>query len=61
MALYVVLIAAMLIMLYKKHNNTDSYKRAKIKFTKAINNEITRLIVIICGKNPDMTSYLNST
>lgn len=59
--LYVVLIAAMLIMLYKKLNNIDSYKRAKIKFIQAIETEVTRIIVEICGGNPNATTYLNST
>lgn len=59
--LYVLLIAAMLIMLYKKFNNIDSYKRAKLKFIQAIETEVTRMIVEICGGNPDATPYLNST
>jgi hypothetical protein len=59
--IYVLLIAAMLIMLYKKHNNIESYKRAKLKFIQAIETEITRMIVEICGGNPDATAYLNST
>jgi hypothetical protein len=59
--LYVQLIAAMLIMLYKKLNNLESYKRAKLKFIQAIDTEITRMIVEICGGNPNKTAYLNST
>lgn len=59
--LYVQLIASMLIMLYKKFNNIDGYKRAKIRFIQALDNEITRLIVETCGGNPDKTPYLNST
>lgn len=59
--LYVQLIAAMLIMLYKKLNNLPSYKRAKLKFIEAINNEIIRLIVQICGGDPNLKQYLNST
>jgi len=59
--LYVLLIAAMLIMLYKKLNSIDSYKRAKLKFIQAIETEITRMIVLICGGNPEATPYLNSS
>ena len=59
--LYVLLIAAMLIMLYKKYNNIDGYKRAKIRFMQAIETEVTRMIVEICGGNPNATPYLNST
>jgi hypothetical protein len=58
--LYIQLIASMLIMLYKKFNNIDGYKRAKIRFVQALDIEITRLIVEICGGNPDKTPYLNS-
>jgi hypothetical protein len=59
--IYVLLIAAMLIMLYKKLNNIDGYKRAKLKFMQAIETEITRMIVEICGGNPNATPFLNST
>lgn len=59
--LYMILIASMLIMIYKKNNNISSYKRAKIKFIQAIDIEITRLIVEICGGNPNASTYLNST
>lgn len=58
---YVTLIAAMLIMLYKKLNNLDGFKSAKQRFIEAIDTEITRLIVEICGGNPNKTTYLNST
>lgn len=59
--LYVLLIAAMLIMVYKKLNKISGYKMAKQLFVKAIDTEITRLIVEICGGNPNLTSLLNST
>lgn len=59
--LYVQLIASMLIMLYKKFNNIDGYKRAKIRFVRALDIEITRLIVEICGGDPDKTPLLNSS
>jgi len=59
--LYVLLIAAMLIMVYKKLNDIKGHKEAKRLFVKAIDNEITRLIVEICGGNPDLTPILNST
>jgi len=59
--LYIQLIASMLIMLYKKFNNIDGYKRAKIRFVQAIDIEITRFIVEICGGDPNKTPYLNST
>lgn len=59
--LYVLLIAAMLIMVYRKLNGISGYKEAKRLFVQAIDNEITRLIVEICGGNPDLTPILNST
>jgi transposase len=59
--LYVILIAAMLIMIYKKLNNIDTYKSAKIQFMDGLNTEITRIIVIMCGGDPNRTSYLDHT
>ncbi len=58
---YVILIAAMLIMIYKKLNNIESYKSAKIQFMDGLDTEITRMIVIICGGDPNKTAYLNPT
>ncbi len=59
--LYVTLIAAMLIMIYKKLNQLSSYKRAKKLFIEALDTELTIEIVILCGGNPDQSQYLKPT
>lgn len=57
--LYVILIAAMLIMLYKKLNLLDSYKRAKKLFIEELDTELVKEIVILCGGDPAKSQYLN--
>lgn len=59
--LYVILIAAMLIMLYKRLNNIKSYKRAKLLFIEALDTEIVRRIVVLCGGDPNRSAYLTPT
>jgi len=59
--LYVTLIAAMLILLYKKLNQLSSYKRAKKLFIEELDTELIREIVILCGGNPDQSQYLKPT
>ena len=56
--LYITLIAAMLILLYKKLNLLSSYKRAKKLFIEELDTELIREIVILCGGNPDQSQYL---
>lgn len=59
--LYVTLIAAMLILLYKKLNQISGYKRAKNLFIEELDTELIREIVILCGGNPDQSQYLKPT
>jgi hypothetical protein len=59
--LYVTLIAAMLILIYKKLNQLSSYKRAKKLFIEELDTELIREIVILCGGNPDQSQYLKPT
>jgi hypothetical protein len=56
--LYVTLIAAMLIQIYKKLNSIESYKRAKKLFIEDLDTELIREIVTLCGGNPDTLPYL---
>jgi hypothetical protein len=58
---YMTLIAAMLIMIYKKQNEISSYKRAKQLFVEALDTEIVRAIVVICGGDPDISPLLTPT
>lgn len=50
--LYMILITAMLILIYKKVNKIDGYKIAKLKFTDEIQMEIVKELIIICGGDP---------
>jgi hypothetical protein len=50
--MYMVLITAMLILAYKKENNIDGYKIAKLEFTENLQMEIVKEIVILCGGDP---------
>jgi hypothetical protein len=59
--LYVTLIAAMLILIYKKLNQLSSYKRAKKLFIEELDTELIREIVTLCGGNPDQSQYLTPT
>jgi len=59
--IYVTLIAAMLILLYKKFNQLSGYKRAKKLFIEELDTELMREIVILCGGNPDQSQYLRPT
>lgn len=59
--LYVILIAAMLIMVYKHLNKIAGYKIAKLKFIEALDKEIVTQIVLICGGNPRLSPLLTPT
>jgi len=56
--LYVTMILAMLIIVYKKKNNIKSFKIAKLKFSIELENEIIKEIVALCGGNPEKTAHL---
>ena len=50
--LFMILITAMLILIYKKTNKIEGYKMAKLKFTDELQMEVVKEIVIICGGDP---------
>ena len=50
--MYMSMIAAILLLTYKKENNIQGYKIAKIQFTEELDMEIIKETVIICGGNP---------
>ena len=50
--MYMVLITAMLILIYKKANQIEGYKIAKLKFTDELQMELIKEVVIICGGDP---------
>jgi hypothetical protein len=51
--LYMTLITAMLLLIYKEINNVKGYKMAKRKFVSELDNEILKIIIIACNGNPD--------
>jgi hypothetical protein len=52
--LYATLIAAILLMVYKKKNNIKGYKILKQKFVQELEMDITRDIVILCNGNVEL-------
>ena len=50
--MYMILITAMLILIYKQANNIEGYKIAKLKFTDELQMEIIKEIVVVCGGDP---------
>lgn len=50
--MYMTMIAATLLLLYKKLNKIEGYKIAKYLFTEELNMEIIKEIVVICGGDP---------
>ena len=59
--LYVILIAAMLILVFKQLHKIAGYKIAKLKFIEALDREIVSEIVLFCGGNPQLSKYLTPT
>jgi hypothetical protein len=60
--LYMTMILATLIIVYKKLNKIKSYKIAKLKFELELENEAIKNIILICGGNPDKAlHFFNST
>ena len=55
--LYCTMIAAMLVLIYKKQNGVKSYKKAKIRFFK----ELLYLILLEALENPDELDRIKST
>jgi hypothetical protein len=56
--LYMTMILATLIIVYKKLNRLGSYKIAKLKFELELENEAIRNIVIMCGGDPSKAAHL---
>ena len=56
--IYMTMILASLIIVYKKKNNMKGFKIAKLKFGIELENEIIKSIVLLCGGNPDKAVHL---
>lgn len=52
--LYMTLITAMLLLVYKQANNVSGYKIAKLKFTNELDQELLKEIIIACNGDPNL-------
>lgn len=52
--IYMTLITAMLLMVYKQVNEISGYKIAKIKFINELDNELLKQIIIECNGDPNL-------
>jgi len=59
--MYMILIIAMKILIYKKVNNMEGYKIAKLKFTDELQMQIIKEIVIVCGGDPKIMKKIYNT
>jgi hypothetical protein len=55
---YMTMILATLIIVFKKKNKIAGFKIAKLRFEIELDNEIIKTIVILCGGNPDRAPHL---
>ena len=58
--LYMTLIAAMLIYVFKKVNEIESYKIAKLKFALQLELELTKILIELCGGDPHVLEDISS-
>jgi len=58
--MYMTMIAATLILIYKKLNDIKSYKIAKYQFVEELNMEIIKEIVVICDGDPSKIPLSNN-
>jgi len=59
--MYMTMIMAILILMYKKINQIKSYKLAKYDFTEELNMEIIKEIVLICGGDPTKSELFDTS
>ena len=59
--MYMTMIVAILILIYKKTNEIKSYKIAKYEFTEELNMEIIKEIVVICDGDPNKSTLFNTS
>jgi IS4 transposase len=58
-SMYMTLITAMLIIVYKHFNKLKGYKIPKLKFELELEKEIIEQIIIVCGGNPALMVHLS--
>lgn len=60
--IYMTMILAILIIVFKKKNKIASYKIAKLRFEIQLDNLLMREVILLCGGNPDkITTQWNSS
>ena len=59
--MYMTMIAAVLLLLYKKLNNLVGYKFVKIDFVEELDREIIKEIILMCGGDPTKHPLFNKT
>ncbi|CAA9200812.1 hypothetical protein FLA105534_03273 [Flavobacterium bizetiae] len=59
--MYMTMITAILLLIYKKINEIKSYKIAKFQFVEELNMEIIKEIVVICDGDPSKSPLFNTT
>lgn len=58
--MYMTMIVAILVLIYKKLNDINSFKIAKYEFTEELNMEIIKEIVVICDGDPNKLPLFNT-
>lgn len=58
---YVTLIAAMMVLVYRKLNQMSGFKIVKMRFAAELQTDIVKDIVTLCGGNPDLVDKLVPT
>lgn len=56
--IYMTLIVAILLLVYKKVNRIKFYKIARLEFELELDNELTKTIVLLCGGDPQRAPHL---
>ncbi len=56
--IYMTMILALLIIVFKKRNKISSYKIAKLRFEIQLDNLLMREIVVLCGGDPNNAIHL---
>jgi hypothetical protein len=59
--MYMSMIAAILLLLYKKENKITGYKIAKYAFVEELDLEIIKAIVLLCGGDPAKAALFNTS
>lgn len=59
--MYMTMITAILLLIYKRINEIKSYKIAKFQFVEELNMEIIKEIVVICDGDPSKSPLFNTT